>query len=121
MSNPDRKWIRLTLILLVITALPVLAGRNPFARPGFLLTETGTETITKEPTAAERLAKLKLTGIIANKIALIDHQFYRRGDRIEKMTVKEILPDRVILEANGQEFALMLNIHLIKKTKRGDI
>lgn len=121
MQSPDKKWV-IGISLLFLTVLPVMAERNPFARPGFLLSESGTEqTVTKEPTAVEQLAKLKLTGIIADRIALINHQFYRIGDEIETMTVKEILSDRVILESNGQEFTLMLNIHLIKQTKRGDI
>ncbi len=120
MRNPERIRV-LWIVLLFIIVLPALAERNPFARPGFLLSESGTVTKPKEPTAVEQLAQLKLTGIIANRIALINHQFYRIGDPIKTLTVKEILSDRVILESGGQEFTLMLNIHLIKQTKRGDI
>ena len=56
------------------------------------------------------LNSLSLSGILNDEIAVINHQFYRQGDKVKIFKIKKITHNNVILTANGKEYELILNI-----------
>jgi type II secretory pathway component PulC len=41
-------------------------------------------------------------------MAIINGGFYRKGDTIEGFVIKDIQPDRVVLERGGKDFTLRI-------------
>jgi len=111
-----RNRIALTVFLISLGLCPVYgAMRNPFARPAFLEQKPSESTAAKEKKPETTVANLSLTGIINGQIAIINHQFYRKGQKIGLLLVQEITNNKVVLEFQGLRYDLILNLSKIKK------
>ncbi|NOY22930.1 MAG: hypothetical protein GXO70_05400 [Acidobacteria bacterium] len=104
-------------VLLISLALSPLYGakRNPFARPAFLSQTKAESQAAKEKKPETTLANLSLTGIINGQIAIINHQFYRKGQKVGVLFIREITGNKVVLESQGLRYDLILNLSKIKK------
>jgi hypothetical protein len=111
-----RNRIILSILLISLALCPLYgARRNPFARPAFLSQTTAESKAAEEKKPETALANLSLTGIINEQIAIINHQFYRKGQKIGVLSVKEITNNKVVLESQGLRYDLILNLSKIKK------
>ncbi len=110
------KVILAGILFLLFSVSPLSAAKhNPFARPGFLSQSKKQTKAEREKKPETTLANLSLTGIINNRIAIINHQFYRKGQKIGIMTIVEIDSNKVILQSGGARYDLILNLSKIKK------
>jgi hypothetical protein len=111
-----RNRLILTVFLISLGIWPVYGAiRNPFARPAFLKQKTTESTAAKEKKPETTVANLSLTGIINGEIAIINHQFYRKGQKIGLLLVQDITDNKVVLESRGIRYDLILNLSKIKK------
>lgn len=102
--------------MLSLTLSPLYgAKRNPFARPAFLSRTNAESKAAEEKKPETTLANLSLTGIINEHIAIINHQFYRKGQKIGILSIREITANKVVLESQGLRYDLILNLSKIKK------
>ncbi len=114
---------RSSLIFLVFIFLLSFNGyskiRNPFKRPSIImLTLQSNGKPSDKDNVKALLNSLSLSGILNNEIAVINHQFYRQGDKIKIFTIKKITDNNVILTANDKEYELILNLEKeIKEVK----
>ena len=100
------------IVILLISFYGFSSIRNPFKRPSIIMLSlhSGQKTPSKKDSVRELLNSLVLTGILNDSIAIINHQFYREGDSLKIFKVKKILPNRVVLTANGKDYELILNL-----------
>ncbi len=85
--------------------------RNPFKRPSIImLTLQSNGKPAEKDNVKALLNSLNLSGILNDKIAVINHQFYRQGDKVKIFLIKKITHNNVILTANGKDYELILNI-----------
>ncbi len=96
--------------------------RNPFLTPEEEMNELGIKIPKKKGMEMLSLKNLQLTAIIygEKKIAIINSEFYVKGDSIANFTVKEIKPLSVVLDFDKREFELKLpHILAVKESKSG--
>ncbi len=102
------------LIIVLIILFPVISfchTRNPFKKPPIImLTEQGATSVDKRDNIKVLLNSLKLSGILNHSIAVINHGFYRVGDKIKIFKIKEIKDNEVVLSSNGKEYQLILDL-----------
>ena len=111
-----RSSLTVLLILFLFSCLSVRgAKKNPFARPTFLINQNEKEQKKSNNDPSLILSNLHLTGIINGQIAIINHQFCEKGDKVGGLVVKDVLSNKVVLEGHGRTFDLILNISKIKK------
>ncbi len=92
--------------------------RNPFAKPSvFGLKSKQLQEKQIEKGKELSLENLNLTGIINGEIALINHRFVKKGDKLGVFTVKEITDNKVKLFADGKTYELILNLKKLKNEK----
>ena len=103
--------ILLLFLIMVFTFNGFAKIRNPFKRPSIIMiTMHDRNKRPKSDNVQDLLNSLVLSGILNNKIAVINHQFYRVGDSIKIFKVEEVGENKVVLKANGKEYELILNI-----------
>ena len=99
------------LLMLFVTSYGFTEIRNPFKRPSIIMiTMHGKDKRSRKNDVQDLLNNLVVSGILNNEIAVINHQFYRAGDSLKIFKVTKIEENKVILEANGKEYELILNI-----------
>lgn len=117
--------LRSSLVLLISISLFSVGGyskiRNPFKRPSIIMLslQSDGKSSAKDNVKA-LLNSLKLSGILNDEIAVINHQFYRQGDKVKIFKVKKITHNNVILTANGKEYELILNLEKEFEEVRND-
>ena len=91
---------------------------NPFLTPEEEMKELGIKPPKEKKIEIQSLKKLKLTGIIygEEKVAIINSGFYKEGDEIEGLKIKEIKPLSVVLTWDSQEAELKL-VHVLDVTE----
>ncbi|BBB32843.1 hypothetical protein TTHT_1329 [Thermotomaculum hydrothermale] len=108
-----RNKIILSVILILLFQVCGFAKiRNPFKRPSIIMLtlNSGQKPSSPKDRVKDLLNSLVLSGILNNSIAIINHQFYRVGDSLDLFKIKKILPNSVILTANGKDYELILNL-----------
>lgn len=96
-----------------------LGNRNPFRKPDiFGIKEKAEIEKEKYQEKAVSLENLKLTGIINGEVALINHRFVKKGEKIGAFTVILIEDNVVELEADGKKFQLILNLKKLKNENK---
>ncbi len=118
MKKVKRSKILLPALIISLSLCPLYgAKKNPFSRPAFLSQKSGTEnkTSTEKKKPETTLANLSLTGIINGQLAIINHQFYRKGQKIGILTITAVTSNKVVLESRGVRYDLILNLSKIKK------
>ncbi len=116
MKQRKRNRVFISLLLVFFALSPLYAAKkNPFARPAFLSQAKAQQKATEEKKPETTLANISLTGIINGSIAIINHQFYRKGQKIGILTIEEISANKVVLESRGLRYDLILNLSKIKK------
>jgi phage protein U len=92
--------------------------RNPFVKPSvFGLKAKQLQEKQIEKGKELSLENLNLTGIINGEIALINHRFVKKDDKLGVFTVKEISENKVKLFADGKTYELILNLRKLKNEK----
>ena len=110
------KIILLLILLFSIYGFPKM--RNPFKKPATIIFNTISKKGSKKKDNIQTLLNTYvLSGILNNKIAIINHQFYREGEKIDIFTVKKVLPNSVILSAKGKDYELILDIDKLTEKK----
>ena len=109
------------LFLTVLFFMPNVFGamRNPFKKPAVIVVSmTDGEKKGGKTDIQDLLNSLQLTGIINGNIAIVNHYFYKAGDKIGIFTVKEVKENEVILDASGKTYTLYLNLEKIPVKKK---
>ena len=83
--------------------------RNPFKKPAVIAVSQDKKVPTGKDNVKILLNTLKLSGILNGKIAIINHQFYREGDKVSIFTVENISENKVVLFSSGKKYELILN------------
>lgn len=92
-----------------------LGNRNPFRKPNaFGLKQKEIQKNEVEKGKELSLENLQLTGIVNNKIALINHRFVKEGDVLGVFLVKTIDENIVKLTADGKTYQLILKLSKLK-------
>ena len=101
--------------------------REPFYLIEEIVEDTSLEEIVEKdstPTIPQvSFANFKLTGIAwdpEDPLAIVNGKMVKKGTRIEGVTVKEILVDRVILECEGQKHILTMKEKGKESKKTGE-
>ncbi|NOZ12891.1 MAG: hypothetical protein GXO69_04485 [Acidobacteria bacterium] len=118
MKKIKRNRVFLSALVISLSLCPLYgAKKNPFSRPAFLSQKTGQKNgeSAEEKKPETTLANLSLTGIINGKLAVINHQFYRKGQKIGILTITAITANKVVLESRGVRYDLILNLSKIKR------
>ncbi|MBI4823949.1 MAG: hypothetical protein HY805_06955 [Nitrospirae bacterium] len=88
-------------------------GRDPFVR---YEDRFKVETAVKE----EGLFMIKIGGVISNgkkAVAIINGEFYRKGDTVSGFKILDISGDKVLFERNGKKFLLGIDRFAIRGTQ----
>ena len=113
------KFLVAFLLLLTFSTYGTAKMRNPFKKPATIVFNTVSHKGNKKKDNIHTLLNTYvLSGILNNKIAIINHQFYRKGDKIDIFTVKKVLPNSVILSAKGKDYELILDIDKLAENDR---
>ncbi len=114
----NKKRIALVFSIFVFVFGVKASMRNPFKKPAVIVVSMSDgKGKTVKSDIQDLLNSMQLSGIINNSIAIVNHYFYKAGDKIGIFTVKEIKENEVILDANGKTYVLYLNLEKIPAKK----
>ncbi len=107
------------ILFLTFSTYGIAKMRNPFKKPAAIVFNTVSHKSNKKKDNIQTfLNNYVLSGILNNKIAIINHQFYKKGDKLDIFTVKKVLPNSVILTVKGKDYELIMNIDKLGENER---